>query len=522
MFEKHFRYLPKDIDSDEATVALTEVGRNSSAAGPAVSAKNTETKRKDPELRTKPKPDWVFAFPGYTNNGCRGYDGTFEDHGAFSIVNLAYLEAYGVFSSPLVSLLRGVDERRAFLWEPESGNDTIHDEAVPRPDNKLHCFPWAIVEIKHEGVDRSGIKKCYSQAANACSAALTMLESLGDYGADAPKENWTPPIISMTFIGPIVKVWLAYSQPNRDQLSPWATKQVTCAQAPTRNICLTGDKHMACIWEGNITHPVDAIQLLRIKDNALCWVLRELKPWIRHHLRIHYARLKACEDRIPKEKKARICVTKQISADPRIKYAFYMRTRLESAMKIQTSLLKTPTKREGLTAANRSRSDGAMSKTPRRTADLSPDDIERFWMAMESMTSIIGLDWTSPRSERAQSVSVLPRPEPKRTPFESPLARKNASTNRLNTRAVSEEPQSNSPGSPLSTSRSVGSKIPRSSSGIPFRGDGVATSTAQESRETRAAVEDPAASHRNRVSRPPEPSRSTSGLFRDRLHRDSA
>ena len=39
-------------------------------------------------------------------------------------------------------------------------------------------------------------------------------------------------------------------------------------------------QRMSCIWSGNIEHILHAVQLRRIADQLLFWVLRIFKPWV--------------------------------------------------------------------------------------------------------------------------------------------------------------------------------------------------------------------------------------------------
>ena len=90
--------------------------------------------------------------------------------------------------------------------------------------NKV-CFPFAIVETKHQGVGEAKIEECYCQAANSSSTALSMLCDLSMYAHGARywwgKSNEVLPVVSFTFIGYHVKLWLAYvSSYNCDDVKP--------------------------------------------------------------------------------------------------------------------------------------------------------------------------------------------------------------------------------------------------------------------------------------------------------------
>ena len=76
------------------------------------------------------------------------------------------------------------------------------------------CFPFAIVETKHQGVPKPKIEACYCQAANSSSTALAMLCNLSKPIRGAQhwwgKHNEVPPVVSFTFIGYHVRLWLSY------------------------------------------------------------------------------------------------------------------------------------------------------------------------------------------------------------------------------------------------------------------------------------------------------------------------
>ena len=80
-----------------------------------------------------------------------------------------------------------------------------------RLDHKrLLCFPSAVIEVKHHEVKPSETQFCYCQAANASSSALAMLSMLSGYSPRSLSPQIVRPVVSFTFIGPEVKVWLTY------------------------------------------------------------------------------------------------------------------------------------------------------------------------------------------------------------------------------------------------------------------------------------------------------------------------
>ena len=75
----------------------------------------------------------------------------------------------------------------------------------------LICFPWLIVEQKRNGETR---EQCYCQAANAGAAAVMMFERLCRHvpmGPSAKREAQIPPVVTVTTVEKVVRVWIAYS-----------------------------------------------------------------------------------------------------------------------------------------------------------------------------------------------------------------------------------------------------------------------------------------------------------------------
>jgi len=88
---------------------------------------------------------------------------------------------------------------------------------LPTPDQYgKHnvCFPFVIIEAKDLGVNNSRIQYCYCQAANASSVALAMLCNLSQHSKESKywcgESHNIPPVVAFTFVGPAVKLWLAY------------------------------------------------------------------------------------------------------------------------------------------------------------------------------------------------------------------------------------------------------------------------------------------------------------------------
>ena len=107
-----------------------------------------------------------------------------------------------------------------FTFEALSSCKGLDFSPTQRPANIITkdyhhqvAFPFCIVEAKRVD-DKKPEEECYCQAANAASAALAMLVHLSEYGSKAndrrERANEILPVFCLTFIGPEVKVWLAY------------------------------------------------------------------------------------------------------------------------------------------------------------------------------------------------------------------------------------------------------------------------------------------------------------------------
>lgn len=202
---------------------------------PLTPSRRTESDRRrmreEGERLTSPIPDWVFAFPIYCESDPGDYHKSHGLPGAFSLINLAYLEDEKILSSPTVKL---VDFAEGLLNKPginglnTSATDEMKDLILY---HKLQCYPWAIVELKKPNASNPGIKKAYCQMANACSSVLTILESLVNYKRKGLRQDMMRPIVSFTFIGPEAKVWLAFSKPNKDGKSRWGTCRVSASRS---------------------------------------------------------------------------------------------------------------------------------------------------------------------------------------------------------------------------------------------------------------------------------------------------
>lgn len=176
----------------------------------------------DERKLSQPKPDWFFGFPISNDYDSADRSGLSKNKELFSLAQLAYLQQkIQLCSCPLMNVGSFVDKHsKKEDWE----------ENKQLIDDKLLCFPWAIVEIKKPGVRHADITKCYCQAANGASSCLTMLEQLTKHNKTNHTSDSVKPIVVFTFAGPDVKLWLAYTtiiEVENSWVHPWQFKHVS-------------------------------------------------------------------------------------------------------------------------------------------------------------------------------------------------------------------------------------------------------------------------------------------------------
>ena len=135
----------------------------------------------------------------------------------FSIDMLGILLNKGLVCTPTTGVRRYLHRRgerrlkneKFETDEPTTIDSGIEGEAKFSKEHLL-CFPWAVVELKHQSVPPSEITKCYCQGANGAARALRMYETLSRY-SDIVDGEQIPPVVVLTFIGPVFKLWVAFS-----------------------------------------------------------------------------------------------------------------------------------------------------------------------------------------------------------------------------------------------------------------------------------------------------------------------
>jgi hypothetical protein len=158
----------------------------------------------DRENLTVPKPDWVAFFPIYTRKFLRERIPTSKKWQLTKDPKNVMIEN---FSDATLQHLarRGVQSNTAGLFRnPQSLKRMVLSDCI--------CFPWLIVEHKKAG-DVVNEEECHCQAANAGTAAVMMLETLSKIVPGGKKhmaDEHIPPVITMTTVDKIVRVWITY------------------------------------------------------------------------------------------------------------------------------------------------------------------------------------------------------------------------------------------------------------------------------------------------------------------------
>ncbi|KXJ88157.1 hypothetical protein Micbo1qcDRAFT_18913 [Microdochium bolleyi] len=254
--------------------------------------KNLGFRHKDRVGLSHPRPDYTFYFPIHNfpmrnTTGVGGSDrmhlradreplaafGPMVEHFSHSV--LQRLGSQGLFSNPTHKLS---PTRSA------GGNSYRALDMV--------CYPWLVVELKKKSRScdqQKAARNCYCQAANASSAAVMMLQRAAKFARSRPAYAHVPPVIVVTGVGPVVKVFITYvaSAHQRydeldDSLSDEGGTLVTTGFMPPA----AGDGpepyfyEMANIWTGDMTNVWDVLRFEAILENAHLWATQILKPQI--------------------------------------------------------------------------------------------------------------------------------------------------------------------------------------------------------------------------------------------------
>ena len=148
-----------------------------------------------------PKPDIFFGYPIARPSKwrARGFERSPLVYN-FTMAKLHSLLSHGVYCSPTTGLA-AYPIGRPFTTENSQSVSNDH----------LVCFPFAVVELKHQMVGQTREQQCYCQAANAASAALKLFEKLYSLADDQESNYHVPPVVAFTCIGPKVRLWIAYA-----------------------------------------------------------------------------------------------------------------------------------------------------------------------------------------------------------------------------------------------------------------------------------------------------------------------
>ncbi|CVK92134.1 hypothetical protein FPRO06_08884 [Fusarium proliferatum] len=222
--------------------------------------KNNETVK----VFKAPKPDLVFYLPMYH---LKTYIPTITDYEArqwhksstpslvesFSWSNLKNLHKFGLLATPF----------------------NILEKEKPQ-EQDLSCFPWLIVEYKKAKSAPGELDRLkevvYCQAANASGCAVHLNANAARYAVKLVNDAQVPPVVSVTTVGPQVKVWITFFA--RDFMAYcWDFNGAKYEKQEKGYM-------MQCIWTGDMTVPQDILQFRLILENTYTWAKRVFKPLI--------------------------------------------------------------------------------------------------------------------------------------------------------------------------------------------------------------------------------------------------
>ncbi|KAF2826021.1 hypothetical protein CC86DRAFT_418683 [Ophiobolus disseminans] len=196
---------------------------------------------------TGPKPDLTYAFPII--------DTTQKPASQFMC---SLDEQIQGFSLRALKTLR-CDPKIELKSAPTTRLHT-YNEKTPQQLSAKHriCFPWAVVEAKPYDPKKLGRDKtfCYCQAANASASALYLRESLREKVGDTSLSHDALVIFAFTCVGPNVKLWVTYRNPQNDNVE------------------------MRCIWASSLELTWGVLCMQMAVKNVQEWVYRRAKPQI--------------------------------------------------------------------------------------------------------------------------------------------------------------------------------------------------------------------------------------------------
>lgn len=110
---------------------------------------------------------------------------------SFSWSNLKNLHKFGLLATPF----------------------NILEKEKPQ-EQDLSCFPWLIVEYKKAKSAPGELDRLkevvYCQAANASGCAVHLNANAARYAVKLVNDAQVPPVVSVTTVGPQVKVWITF------------------------------------------------------------------------------------------------------------------------------------------------------------------------------------------------------------------------------------------------------------------------------------------------------------------------
>lgn len=179
------------------------------------------------------------------------------------------IDRYGLSDLYEISRLERVDD--AYLASPIG----LHN---------LISFPWGIYEAKRAYSDDTTDRTAwyvYIQVARAMTMCAASLEKISEVSRDP--EGGAQPVLGFTSIGPKWSLFLCYRYHGEGPTPFWVSSMARFRHVTLR-LTRTLLQHVSQIWEGNLTHRRDTLQLLAIVDCAKSWATNQFEPWISERL----------------------------------------------------------------------------------------------------------------------------------------------------------------------------------------------------------------------------------------------
>ena len=218
-----------------------------------------------------PRPDFNLSFlvSSGDQSGAEGIGNALNDDQTLKNLSLEQLHSLATFFASR----RG---HRAFHASPYRDYSKSPKESQNPPGSKeLTCFPWLLHEsMPQSALGTSDVEHGYCQAANDAAVCLTLLANLAARGRENPITEEIRPVVAITSVGSVTKVWIAYV----GNVKVDSYEFVSCSLH--LDSCELIDQKMHRIWQGDLQNMIDALEFLSIVEKAHLWAVVHLRPWI--------------------------------------------------------------------------------------------------------------------------------------------------------------------------------------------------------------------------------------------------